>query len=151
MRPAEWIVALLQTILGVALLVGSFTLSPGKGGDPGPGLFPLLLGGLTLATAAGLFAHASQVRPDEPPEVDGRWRLALSGVVLSGVYLASVPMLGYFLATPMMIPAMVWYLGVRSTRWAVGSALGFALFGWLVFDYLFMVPLPMGLLGRLLG
>lgn len=149
MRLAEWIIAGLQGILGVALLIGSRTLSPGKGGDPGPWVWPAFLGIMCLATAGALALHAVRLDPDQPSEVNGRWRLALSGIVFAGVYLGSVPFLGYFLATPLMIPSMVWYLGVRSPRWVIGSTAGFTLFAWLLFYYFFRVPLPAGLLGFL--
>ncbi len=151
MRTAEFVIAILNAVFGLALVVGSFTLNPGKAGDPGPGLFPLLLGAFCLLNTVGQLIRAFRLDPRTPPAVNGRWRLALSTIGLSALYLAAMPVLGYFLATLVMIPAMVWYLGVRSPRWALGSSIVYVIFAWAMFYYLFMVPLPEGFLGDLLG
>lgn len=144
---AERLIAVAQLALGIALVAGSVSLRAGRGGDPGPGGFPLLIGLLAVASAIGLWVHASHLPAGRPPAISGRWRLALGSVVFSGIYFALVPIVGYYSVTTVAVGGMVWGLGLRSAGWIVGTAVGFVVANWLLFTVLFRVPLPTGILG----
>jgi putative tricarboxylic transport membrane protein len=146
MRLAERLVALAIGAIGVALILAAAGLPAGKGGDFGPGYFPRLLGVLCIAAAAAVWFHTRRTPPDAPPEIHGRWRLAVGGAALIALYMALAPALGYFIATPLFAGAMVAYAGLRSPRWVLGTAIGFTVGAWLLFYSIFGVPLPLGAL-----
>lgn len=149
MRRAEQLIASIIGAVGVAAIAGSFTLPAGYGGDLGPGLFPGILGLASVLAAIGVWLGAARTPPDRVPEIHGRWRLALGGLCLSGTYLAAVPIIGYFVATPLFMASIQYYLGARSLRPVVGTALGFTAGAWVIFVWLFAVPLPGGPLDQL--
>lgn len=151
MRVAEQITGVILGLLGAAMLVGSAGLPAGRGGDLGPAVFPRILGGACIVAAVAVWLEARRTPRGEPPEVNGRWRLAMGGLGISAAYFALIPLAGYFVATPLFLGGMAYSLGMRSPRWLLGTAVGFTVVAWLLFVLVLAVPLPNGILDGVLG
>lgn len=61
-------------------------------------------------------------------------------------YLYLLPIIGYFLLTPVFILAGIYMLGYRNHFTAIASTAGFMVVSWVAFYQLLQVPLPMGVL-----
>jgi putative tricarboxylic transport membrane protein len=155
----DLVAGLLAAVLGAAVLlyVRGFPQLPE--GQPGPALFPGIIGalfvvfGLTLvlrsvlarrrAAPAGGGAHTEHT----PPPTTGRGRadaLAVLGSVVA--YLLLVEPLGFILTMGSLLLLLMWRLGARPVT-ALGAAVLTTGAIVLIFEELLLVPLPPGLLG----
>ncbi len=140
----------LSAALGAAVLlhVRSFPQLPD--GQPGPALFPGIVGallvmfGLVLAVRAVLTRERA-VAPGAPVVAGGALRaLAVLGLVVAYVLLAET--VGFVLTMAVLLFLLTWLLG---TRPLVAAATALVTTGVIVlmFRELLLVPLPVGLLG----
>lgn len=142
-------------LLGIALAAcfGSFQYEVGTFNNPGPGLFPLVLGAVLgvlslVILAGGILAKRAAVHG----AVRGGWRSILSKealyvvLALIGFGFLLVP-LGFIVTTFAVFAALLRF--VTNQKWAVVviGALVLALGAYVVFDVLLGVPLPRGALG----
>jgi putative tricarboxylic transport membrane protein len=134
---------------GVVLHVRSFPELPD--GQPGPALFPgivgalLVLFGLVLVVRAVLGRGRAAVDPDAGITPQGRLRaLAVLGLVVGYLLLAET--LGFAVTMGVLLFLLMWLLGARPLVAVLAAAVttGFIL---VVFGELLLVPLPTGLLG----
>lgn len=156
MSRSEGGIGSLVTLGGLGLTAWAWQLPPGHDRDPlGPRGFPLLLGlalvvcGLTLLGQARRGRGAAGAAPsdDDGPLAAGQ---LVGGIALTALYVWALEPLGYLLATPPFLAALlVLQGGVRlgAFLWTV-LALPTALF--VVFAGLMRVPLPLGVLERVL-
>ena len=157
-RPAPGDVAALLVILALTAAAGQRSLAYGlwSYGEPGPGLFPLLVSGVAaffavlalIATFAGAGPAEAEFDPEsaqqEGPILWGKIAL-YAGVVLAWPWLM-VP-LGFVVSTAIAL-FVVLRLAERMAWGPVAAVLVAAVgLSWLVFDRLLGVPLPHGLLG----
>lgn len=150
----DLIAGLLMTALGVALFAGTFGFTE-VSGYVSPRLFPriisaaLLLGSLVLlARAIRQFVQQGWAAAGGPTALPGLsaisrdWRRLSALVAVSAVYVTTIDMFGYVLATVAYLATAVWLYGDR--RWwliaAVALAGAFGLYG--TFRLVFDVPLP---------
>ncbi|MGH7326576.1 MAG: tripartite tricarboxylate transporter TctB family protein [Candidatus Rokuibacteriota bacterium] len=137
---------------GAGALIFAATLSfpPGDAGQPGPALFPRIVGVLM-----GGFGATLAVRGFRAGAVGERiaWRrlprsvgfvnaLFVTGAVLAYVVLAG--RLGFLLVSTLILFVLMWRLGVSLLRAGVVAVL-FTVFVYLLFYKLLRVPLPAGL------
>lgn len=142
-------------LLGIALAacLGAFQYEVGTLNNPGPGLFPLILGAVLgvlslIILAGGVLAKRAATQGAEPQE----WRSILSKeafyvvLALVGFGFLLVP-LGFIVTTFAVFAALLRF--VTNQKWPVViiGALVLALGAYLVFDVLLGVPLPRGALG----
>jgi putative tricarboxylic transport membrane protein len=156
MSRTEGVIGSLVTLGGLGLVVWAWQLPAGHDRDPlGPRGFPLLVGlalvvcGLALLGLAwrGRIAAVAIPLDADGPLAPGQ---LLGGIALTALYVWALEPLGYLLATPPFLAAiLVLQGGVRlpAFLWTV-LALPAALF--LVFAGLMKVPLPLGVLERIL-
>lgn len=146
-------------VLLVALASIGAWLAAGYGlwnsGDPGPGLFPLivcvatiLFSLLSLAALVAGFVRNMPAAADEPvQEGPILWRklLIYVGTILAWPWLLSP--LGFLVSTAIALMVIVRYAegsGWRESALLVACAAGIS---WLLFDRLLGVPLPRGSIG----
>jgi|SRR6185437_7953172 len=115
-----------------------------------PRLFPLIISAagflLTVALVLGLGLHDRHLGRPEPLPA-GRLTLTL---VVSPVYALGLWFLGYWVSTLIAIPLVAWLLGYRKRQTiAIVTLVVTVLLG--VLFPLLDVPLPLGLLPRLVG
>jgi len=141
-------------IFGALMLLLAATYSwTARGFDPGfisgplgPNAFPYLLGAVLTTTALYLL-----VRPDAPavwPPLKTLLQM-FAMVVLLLVYVALLERLGFIIATFATVFVLGWRLGA-SLKTATFTGIGVALGVYGLFDVLLELPLPSGLLGRLI-
>ncbi len=145
------------------VIVAGYTLyarlySVGTVQDPGPGLFPLILGFFTWVLAGillvSLCMDCKQASEDaEKPAAGGTkpcgsmWRTLLGPVQVVGsivLYCVTADWIGHILAATIMLVWMAWI--ARAPRWrtAITVAAVSVLSGYLVFTRWLGVPLPKG-------
>jgi putative tricarboxylic transport membrane protein len=145
----------------VLLYVRGFPELPG--GQPGPALFPGILGGLMVLFGAALIVQATRsaaaggppaqdVKPADgergattmPPRRAAANLAAVLGAVAA--YLVVVGYLGFVLTMAALLTLLMLRLGVRPPL-AAGTAAATSVLVYLLFDGFLLVPLPAGPLG----
>ncbi|GAA1290446.1 hypothetical protein GCM10009609_67980 [Pseudonocardia aurantiaca] len=141
---------LLSAALGAAVLLHVRTFPELPDGQPGPALFPGLVGallvvfGLVLAVRA-LRARGRAVAPAAQVAPQGVVRaLAVLGFVAAYLLLAEA--VGFILTMAVLLFLLTWLLGVRPLVAAASAVVTTGAIV-LLFRELLLVPLPIGLLG----
>jgi putative tricarboxylic transport membrane protein len=114
----------------------------------GPTAYPILIGILAIVLAALLFTRA------RPTEAAGSfWSKHGKPLVLAGALLAYIELLdslGFIISTFIFLSVGHLWLGERSWTRAIGLGAGVCIVLWYVFDRVFELSLPAGLLRGLL-
>ena len=164
-RTMEIVVALVLLAVSALVVIDSYRLGS-KWGDDGPqsGYFPfyigLLLGIASLATLWGVFLKEARRgdRSDSPgPEPQfvawGQLKLVLSVLVPAIVYVLGVQLFGMYVASAVYIAIFMRWLGHYSWVKSVSIAVGVTATIFVLFEIWFKVPLfkgmfnPLGFLG----
>jgi putative tricarboxylic transport membrane protein len=140
--------ALVILLGGLAYVREAFAYSGAVVGDVvGPMIYPVLLGVLILILAVFLFLGA------RPQRVEGTfWSLHARPLFLSAGILAYVVLMdsvGFVLTTVVFLAVGTAWLGEHSWPKSIGLAVGLTGVLWYVFNRIFELNLPAGLLGRL--
>jgi putative tricarboxylic transport membrane protein len=120
---------------------------------PGPGFFPLILGGLGMLLSVVLFvqvrARAAEFGADsEATAVSWKSRFRVAGVVVLMALAALVlERLGYTLTALVVIPLVLILLGARSPVAIILVSIALSVGVFHVFYHWLGVPLPIGLFG----
>ncbi len=147
MRRADFYIGLGLLAFALVYFQQSFTIMRGFAADRlGPAFFPRLLALALAALALTLVVRAVAGRSDASrlPEIRAG-RLAAVLVVLV-LYAVVLPYFGFLIATPLMLGAVIWLLGLRAWLSLAVTAAGVTVVLWLVFARLLHVLLPTGLL-----
>jgi putative tricarboxylic transport membrane protein len=142
---------LLAAAVGAAVVLHVRTFPELPDGQPGPALFPgivgslLVLFGLVLVVRAVLGRGETSADPDAGITARGRLRaLAVLGLVVGYLLLAET--LGFPVTMGVLLFLLMWLLGARPLV-AVLAAAATTGFIFLVFEELLLVPLPEGPFG----
>lgn len=146
-------------LLGIFLLIVSQGIRPASIADPiGSKGGPILVGLLLTVGGAALIARRlanwrregdlvpQEGTPDDPGVEPGSASRALSIWTAALVYVLALPYLGYLLATPVFLVAVLWLFEVRRAPLLAGVAIGFTLPVFLLFAEFLNVRLPTGIL-----
>ncbi len=143
-------VAIILMLFAILYLATAVHLPLGARHQPGPGIYPILVGLLMLGSSIGLAlqamlgGQAAQPPVEGPAGVAGRRMLAVAGA--SAGYILLLAYLGDVVAGVATTLAVLRVMGMR--RWWVAWALAVSLA--LTFHYVFVVllsiPLPRGVL-----
>lgn len=132
-------------LVGLSTCYMAFFYDVGTFSMPGPGFFPLGVGGFLAILA--LFYLWEQWRKNEHSFARGVWVRPALTIALSFAYVAVLERLGYLIATFLMLLVFVGGIerqkGGRTIAVAVLGTLGM----YLLFHTLLRIPLPKGLLG----
>ncbi|MBN8957286.1 MAG: tripartite tricarboxylate transporter TctB family protein [Rhizobiales bacterium] len=150
-RNLELITALLTGAFGVAVIISSTEngISWSEEGV-GSGTFPFLTGLVILGgsivnlvrgavSEGGIALHAPEVK---------RW---LGLFVPATLFVAFIPLLGLYVSTALYVFGSIAVHGVWSNVKAAAFAIAFAAAVYILFEWMFLVYLPHGWLGSLLG
>ena len=114
------------------------------------GTFPFITGLLVLG--GSLFNLARGWPGNRRRIIDGHDLKQIGGLFLPALaYVAAIPLLGMHVASAVYLLATLTVRRDTSPLRALGLALGAAVLLYVLFDRLFQVPLPRGLLGNALG
>jgi putative tricarboxylic transport membrane protein len=142
------IAPLLLLALGVAAFLMARAMGFGEFTTPGPGLWPAIVAGLLIATAAVLVV----VDPaeDYEPWTSGTLRIVV-GLVGLGLFVLLFDLIGFVIPAFLLLTAWLRYFGEESWRMAVGLGAAGAVVLHLVFVVALGVPFPSGPVDQLLG
>jgi putative tricarboxylic transport membrane protein len=150
MRKAVIATAAVGVILALAYLAEARRYSWGVPAQPGPGLYPTLVGLLMLLSSIGI---AVEVVPGRGtggvgwPAGRDRWRLmAILGSTAG--YAVLLPYLGHPLAATLLTLVVLHAMGLRTWSAKIAVALTVGLGSQYVFAVLLGVPLPTGFWSR---
>jgi putative tricarboxylic transport membrane protein len=130
-------------LLGLYAAVTAWDLGPGSLTRPGPGLWPLLVSLVIMATAAVLLVvdHPSQY------ESWGRGSIRIAGGLVSlGVFIVLFENFGFFLPALAMLLIWLRFMGGETWAWTLPLALIGPVVMYLIFVEALAVPFPDDLL-----
>lgn len=162
----QLVVAAFLIAFGGAVVAVGRTIPQGIRTDPlGPGAFPIALGagialcGLLLGVAPfvirGPVGHAGSLTDPEPteeePEAGPFSPARLIGAILAtAAYLAAFEPLGYLLATPLYVAAIMLIHGGAPRRALLIAPLVTTVALYVTFRFGLLIPIPPGILERIL-
>ena len=149
MKKANYVVSGIFALFGAALIAIALGFPPSSHGVPGPGVFPIIVGALTLICSATLALVTTFRMREEDVPLKLLTRDALNVYITMGgliVYLVLMPMLGFVVTTSVMLTLFIKWFSKKA--WWVCALIGvlfsagvFALFG-----FVLHVPMRFGLL-----
>ena len=138
----DTLIALAMLGFALALWVGAEAFAPGPWRAQGPGTFPrgiaLLLGSCSLllvGRALRAWRGAQRLSVKRPHAVAAAMALAVA-------YPPLIQGLGYYGATAVWLPMLLWVAGCRRLKVLVPACLGFLVFSRIVFQQLLGTPMP---------
>ncbi|MCX7839634.1 MAG: tripartite tricarboxylate transporter TctB family protein [Anaerolineae bacterium] len=149
---ANWdiLFGILFALCGAWIFLQAMTFPNLKGGYPGPGLFPQILGillvlsGLVIAINAVLKRAVPRTFP--LAEFSSREKLNALLVVLAVIaYILFVDTIGFIPLTILITVGLMWRTGV-ALHWSVVVGVGVTLAIYILFQRILHVPLPSGIL-----
>lgn len=119
----------------------------------GPRFFPLvsvgIMGFLSLILILqSWLQHRSRSIPHRSVFARDTTRAVFTSIGIGVAYIASIPLVGIVLATPLCLAAYFWYFRLRRWVWIVVVPIALTAFIYMCFAKIMMVPLPMGPLER---
>jgi putative tricarboxylic transport membrane protein len=135
-------------VLSASYTATAYRLDRGSVSEPGPGIYPLVIGPLLGLAAIAVIMDARRVRPADrfelPTGVDLTRLLATLGLLAGYMFL--LPVLGYLIASLLLAFVLMRVLSTRPWPWLLTYAIAFAMISYWFFVKVLQVPLPRGLL-----
>lgn len=148
MRRADLVGGTGLLLFAVLYFERSFAVHTGLASDRlGPTFFPRVLATILALLAAVLIVRALSGRSDPTPLPPVRAARLFAVVALTLVWALLLPRAGFLIATPPLLGAVMWTLGLRHWRGLIGVSLGMTLVLYLMFVRALRVLLPMGPFG----
>lgn len=139
-------------LLGAGFTMEALKLRTGSFKNPGPGLFPLIIGASMVVLSLTLVLKTA-IERSEPGKAKARPEgkgLKGSSLVLACIvaYFFLFDSLGFLLSNAFMM--LVLLLGLERQRWAlvIPLVIGMPIVSYVLFAYWLEIPLPPGILGR---
>ena len=152
----DWIFGSAALAVGIFVLLYSNTFDKVTSMDPsGPAAMPRIVAWLMIAIGAVHVIGSFFVIKKNPDYVQEKKKGSVIPVVLicvaCGAYYFLLEPLGYLLATPCLIIAIMTSVGERNVPRILGTSIGASVFLFCVFYYILDVRIPLGILSGLLG
>jgi hypothetical protein len=147
-------VAALFFIFGAIVIFDSVRLGSGWASDgPRPGYFPFYVGLLICIASLINFARALAMRGEKNKTFveRGQLRMVLTVLIPTAIYAALVTWIGIYVSSVLFIAFFMLWLGKYAWWKAAGASVLTMVFFYMVFEIWFKVPLPKGIVERLLG
>lgn len=146
MKKANLILATICIIIGVYVIVTALSFPAGTNGTPGPGVFPIIIATLLLASALGVII--STIRMEDVPII---WinenikpvYISMGAVVIYTVLLAQI---GFIVTSIIFMTAMVQWFRQGSIVQNIIISVAFVGIVYGVFSVLLNVPMDFGIL-----
>jgi putative tricarboxylic transport membrane protein len=139
-RVTDVVVGLAATGLGVAALVGSWSLGAGSAGAPGTGTWPLLVSGMLVVFGLALLAMTGRTH-DAERFTRSTW-LVIAGLATMVAFVAVVDVIGFEIPATLLMFVWLKFLGGESWRASVVTSLAAVVVFYVVFVGLLAVPIP---------
>jgi len=161
--PKEITSSLVFILLGAGYLAYNTSYSTDTWNNPGPGVFPLIVGGVLILLAVGQLLQTLR-KPGKQDDRKGagfwfqslRASLSKGGeikpLILVGVfviYLLMIRGVGFFISNFVFVVVSSRLMGAKDWARPVALALGVCLFCYLLFEVWLKLSLPRGLLFRM--
>lgn len=146
-RHAIFLAAVAGVLLSALYLVEGLRYSWGTASQPGPGLFPLVVGVLLLLGSLGTGVEAVLRRDrDEFAWPRGAALTRMVAILLATLgYVVLLPYLGHPFAATLVSLVILQVMGLRRWPMKIGLAPALGLGSHFLFDAFLGVPLPMGI------
>lgn len=143
MRRADLIVGLGLLVFAGLYFSQSFSIVRGFASDRlGPAFFPRLLALALAVMAVALLVRAASGRSDPEPPPRMKMGVFIAVLVLATAYVFLLPRVGFLFATPVLLGAVIWLLGLREWPGLIATAAGVTLALYVVFVRMLHVLLP---------
>jgi hypothetical protein len=136
-------------LTGVVFLLYNMKYSLGQWANPGPGVFPLIVGGVWVALAIGHLVSVFRRHKALEGEIlqeNKRTTKVLFMIAALVVYLLVVKTLGFFLTTFLFVIVCSRLAGARDWGRPVAFSIGLNLFCYLLFGMWLKLSFPKGIL-----
>ena len=139
--PGHHIGALVPFALGLIWVYSAFS-SFDLGGlrDPGPALWPVVVGVFTAAM--GLLLWLTERDDTEYEQFTSKWKLVALGVVATAIFIVLYTYVGFLVAGFLLMAFWCRYLGKESWRMSLIVAASSSILGYEIFGELLGVPIP---------
>jgi hypothetical protein len=145
MKPGDCWAGGLVALVGIIAIRAAWAHEFWSDFGPGPGFFPVVLGGGLIAMGAAVAAGGWLSRTGAAAS-DGQYRKPLLVAGAMGVYLAVLDFLGFAVATALFLFALTHWVESRKAWLALVLAVSLTAGLHLLFDTLLKVALPAGIL-----
>ena len=145
MRRADFVIGLGLLAFALVYYQQSFSIVRGFASDRlGPAFLPRMLAFALAALSLTLIVRALAGRsdPSRPPEMRVGVFAAVMGLLV--IYAVVMPAVGFIVATPILLAAVIWLLGLRQWVTLLGTALAVTAVLYVVFGRALHVLLPLG-------
>lgn len=152
-RGVEAGVAVVIGVFGLIAVIGSLRVGIGWG-DEGPmaGFFPFYIGLIIIvSSAANLFNLFTDTKDFGVFATWSQLGKVLSVVVPTGIYVGTLPYIGIYVSSALLIGAFMMWFGKYRWTVAIPVAILVPVLTFIFFERWFLVPLPKGPLERMLG
>jgi putative tricarboxylic transport membrane protein len=141
--------SLLFMSVGIGVTIGAIGLHVGKATEPQPGFFPFL-GGIALSVLSGILLLQAWRGRSAGTQVFGKlWGPCILFMVLI-FYVATLETLGYLICTAILSAVILRVMETKSLRVLIMTSILVAVGSYILFNRLLDVPLPLGILVKLL-
>jgi hypothetical protein len=139
-------------LFGLVIVVGSLQAGIGWGAEgPRAGFFPFYLG---LFIIVASLINLWQAVSSDGADLFAQWsqlRQVVSVVLPTAVYVAVLPYIGIYVCSAILIAFFMKWFGRYGWALTLAVSLGIVITAYVVFERLFLLPLPKGPLEELLG
>lgn len=149
MRKANFIASGIFTAFALFIITISSKYPPSNHGVPGPGMFPIIIASLIIASAIALVVVTLKLGKDQDTEVDLKSRniitvyITMTGLI---IYLVLLPMVGFVSTTFVMLLLYVKWYSKRAWWKCIVISLLFTLAIFFLFGTVLNVPMRFGLI-----
>lgn len=144
-KPGDIFASLFFTFLGLGIVMGAIRLGVGKATAPQPGFMPFLSGAtlIFLSTILLVQSWRGQSKGSQPFGELRRPLILTAGLVF---YVGILDFVGYIIATAFISAVVLHVLETRTWWVLVGVSLALAMGTYALFDRLFGITFPIGIL-----
>ena len=134
------VTAAVVVLLGVATLLGSWSLGVGTAREPGPGTWPLIVSIVLVVLGVALLLNFRRVSDAE--KFSGSTWLVLAGLATMVVFVGVIDLVGFEIPSALLCFAWLRFLGREGWRMSIITSLGVVVGFYLVFVAALAVPIP---------
>ncbi len=148
MRQAEMASGFLSILLGITLIIAASNFPVLPTVDVGPAFFPKVVGGILIFFGAllAIVAFLNKAESKSLKEIfNRRSLLAIGTIAIFAIYIILVSVLGFLIATPLLVIGLAMFLKGKNIAVIVIVAVAVTLLIYYLFLKFLLIPLPRGI------